>query len=200
MGEYSPDAIYGLYNLIKKRIPSAELSGILGDSAHTYGYHRARAALPGNDYSVVLWRDKLGDGWAASALDVKLPDGPDSTMTKVSYHLRRAMRLHDPRIRAVREFGGTLNGTETYSYDQSDHSQSWGQWDDSHLWHVHLSIYRRFANSPHVLSHVAAVMAGDPMTPTQRARAYFSRTGHKLVLRKRRTRKPKQPLHPKKGK
>lgn len=196
--EYAPAAIEGLYRAIKARIPAAELSGILGDPSHTYGYHRARAKLPASDYSVQLRRDQLGDAWAASALDVKLPDGPDSTMTEVSWRLRHALRVKDPRVRAIREFGGTLDGRVTYSRDAADDSDSFGTWDDSHLWHVHLSIYRKFATDPVALAHVAAVMAGDPMTWGQRARAYFVRTGRRFPLR-RRQRVAKRPLTLKAG-
>ena len=46
MAEYAPAAIRGLYNLIKAGLPSAEMSGIIGDTAHTYGYHRCRNVVP----------------------------------------------------------------------------------------------------------------------------------------------------------
>jgi hypothetical protein len=36
--EYAPQAIENLFNTVKKSIPSAQMAGIIGDQAHTYGY------------------------------------------------------------------------------------------------------------------------------------------------------------------
>ena len=139
MAEYAPAAIRGLYNLIKAGLPSAEMSGVVGDTAHTYGYHRCRNVVPGGDYSRQHSLDQQGDGWAASALDVKLP--PDQ-MRAVTARLISAAKAGDPRLRALREFCGTTDGVRTHGFDLSTGRESLGEWDDSHLWHVHLSVYR----------------------------------------------------------
>ncbi len=161
--EYAPDAIRQLYDRFHALNEPSELSGILGDRAHTFGFHRARAVLPRSDYSVVAPGNQKGDAWAASALDVKLtPEG----MKVVSARLRAAMRKADVRVAALFEFGGTLNGTVTFSrniYGQ----ESWNEWDDSHLWHVHLSIIRAFANDYAAIAGIADVMAGKRMTAKQ---------------------------------
>lgn len=156
--EYAPAAIRGLFDKIKAAIPQAQLSGILGDRAHTYGYHRCRNVLPAGDYSRTLPLDQQGDGWAASALDVTLPD---ALMPTVTTRLVNAAKARDPRLKAVREFCGTLNGTQTYPWDlAANRSEGVGTWDDSHLWHVHLSIYRAYANDAAALAPIAAVMVG----------------------------------------
>lgn len=163
MSEYSPQAILDLYAAIHRLIGQAELSGVLGDSSHTYGYHRARNVLPAGDYSCHYGADKLGDGWAASALDVKLPT---ALMETVSARLMAAMKAEDPRVKAVREFFGTINGSVVTGWDRhalvDPKDGTYTTSDDSHLWHIHLSIYREFANERAVLLPIADVMAGVP--------------------------------------
>jgi len=161
MAEYAPAAIRGLYDLIKAGLPSAEMSGIVGDTAHTYGYHRCRHVVSGGDYSRQHSLDQQGDGWAASALDVKLP--PDQ-MRAVTARLIGAAKAGDPRLRALREFGATTDGVRTHGFDLSNGRESFGEWDDSHLWHVHLSVYRAYANDAAALSPIAGVMVGGPAT------------------------------------
>jgi len=161
MAEYAPAALRGLYDLIKAGLPSAEMSGIVGDTAHTYGYHRCRNVVPGGDYSRQHNLDQQGDGWAAAALDVKLP--PDQ-MRAVTARLISAAKARDSRLRAVREFCGTTDGVRTHGFDLSNGRESVGEWDDSHLWHVHLSFYRAHVNDAAALNPIAAVMVGGPGT------------------------------------
>lgn len=180
MSEYAPNAIRKLYDDVKAAIPSAEFSGILGVSSngHTWGYHRSRkwdiehGDDGAADYSVQLKADRLGDGDAASALDIKLP--PEQ-MKLTGARLRAAFKAHDPRVRALREFGGTLDGRVTFSRDRISGRESWGEWDDSHLWHDHLSALRKFANDYAALAPIARVLAGVPMTAAEKAQALGSR-------------------------
>lgn len=169
--EYAPDALRGLYELIRARIPAAVLSGIVGDAAHVYGYHRARNVLPASDYSVgESPRDRAGDGWAAAALDVSLPA---DLMRAVSSRLMAASRAHDPRLAAVREWFGTLDGSTVTGWDLLADAPTSS--DKSHLWHVHLSIHRDAATDPAALAPIADVFVGataqeDDMTPAQEAK------------------------------
>jgi len=105
--------------------------------------------------------DKEGDGWAASALDVKLPT---TLMKTVTARLMAAMKAEDPRIHAVREFFGTLDGATVTGWDRhslaNSRDGSFTSSDDSHLWHVHLSIYRKYATDAAALLPIADVMAG----------------------------------------
>ena len=67
------------------------------------------------------------------------------------------------RLSALREFCGTTNGTNPHPYDLStgfDDPNNTEGWDDSHLWHIHLSIYRMHANDESVLLPIADVFAG----------------------------------------
>lgn len=156
MSARAPEAIYGLWSAIKKAVPDAVLSGIVGDAAHSFGYHLARRDLPASDYSVRLGKDKLGASDCASALDVSL--GP-TLMKALTLRLLRAAQANDPRLHALREFAGTLNGSQVTAYDLSSHGYSYG-WDPSHLWHVHLSFYRAYADSTKDLLPIADVIAG----------------------------------------
>lgn len=167
----APAAIFHLFDLIHLGIPSAVLSGIVGDTAHSFGYHLARNELPGNDYSVVLPPDRLGSSSNASALDISLSP---SWMKTVTSRLLAAARKNDPRLHALREFCGTTDGRNTHPYDLSnDQDGPLGSWDDSHLWHVHLSFYRQFSADSRALAPIAEVITGKPaeevdvMTPAQ---------------------------------
>ena len=85
-------------------------------------------------------------------------------MRAVTARLVSAAKAGDPRLRALREFGGTTDGVRTHGFDLSTGRESFGEWDDSHLWHVHLSVYRAYANDAATLSPIASVMVGGPAT------------------------------------
>ena len=154
MSEYAPDAIRRLFDTIHDAIPQAVLSGIVGDSAHTYGYHRGRDFLPSSDYSVQLAEDRQGDGQAASALDISWSGGDWQRI--VSQRLMDA--AHDSRMSAAREFYGTTDGQTVCGWDYV-YGRS-GSSDSSHLWHIHLSILRQYANDPWAMDRIASVIIG----------------------------------------
>lgn len=160
MSAVAPAAIYSLWNNVHGKIPRAVLSGIVGDVAHSFGYHLARRDLSSGDYSVTLAKDRLGSSANASALDISLP--PD-LMKIITTRLLNAAKANDPRLAALREFCGTTNGTITHPYDLSDHQDGpLGSWDASHLWHIHLSFYREYADNYAALAPIADVLAGIP--------------------------------------
>lgn len=165
MSGRAPQAIYNLWYAIHREIPQSQLGGILGDAAHFAhgGYHVPRQSCPSGDYSVQLAKDKLGKADCASALDVSLP--PD-LMQACTRRLVAAAKAHDPRLAAVREFCGTLDGKQTFPWQltPTDGGEGVGTWDDSHLWHIHLSILREYADDEAVLLPIADVFAGKPLT------------------------------------
>lgn len=159
MGAFAPQPIVDLFGLIQKKIPSAIFSGVVGDAGHTFGYHLARQDLPADDYSVELDLDRQGDAGAASALDISL--SPDLMLT-VTKRLVAAAKKKDPRLKALREFCGTTNGLNPHPFDlssDSDDPTNTQGWDDSHLSHVHLSIYRGFAENLDAIAPIADVIA-----------------------------------------
>lgn len=162
MSARAPDSIYSLWGDIHKGVPRAVLSGIVGDVAHSFGYHLARRDLPRSDYSTQLPLDQRGANDCASALDISLP--PD-LMKLCTKRLLDAARAHDPRLHALREFCGTLDGSHTYPWDlHSNSSEGVDSWDDSHLWHIHLSFYRAYADNASALAPIADVIAGKPIS------------------------------------
>jgi len=167
MTAYAPAAIQQLFAAIQARIQVAQFGGIVGDQQHSFGYHLARNDLPATDYSVQLPADHLGDGAAASALDVTLGLGSPLMITCTS-RLLNAARAGDPRLRALRSFCGTTDGQNTHPYDLSNHQDGpLNSWDKSHLWHIHLSIYREFSNNWAALAPIADVFCGvQPAAPT----------------------------------
>lgn len=160
MGEYAPSTLVTLGKNIAKAIPGGTFSGVLGDNAHSYGYHRARNVLPASDYSRTLKRDKSGDGWAASAVDVSFTPKSQRLVTR---RLLDAAKAKDPRLKALREFFGSLDSKKVRGYDLAYHSDS-NQADNSHLWHVHLSIFRKYANDAKTVAGILSVIKGDDMS------------------------------------
>jgi hypothetical protein len=168
MTEYAPAAIRHMFETIKAAIPSAVNAGIVGDSAHDYGYHRGRdyCTDPG-DYSCQTPPDHKGDGQAACALDLSWSDEADQYA--VSRRLLNAK--NDSRMAAARSFFGSVDGVNVCGWDYYYGNACTS--DDTHLWHVHLSILRQYANDDAALQRIASVITDDASTdgddmPTQR--------------------------------
>lgn len=155
MTEYAGQGPKACWDAIDPVIGSAQLSGIVGDSAHTYGYHRGRNYVSSSDYSVQQADDKAGPGEAACGLDVSMND---ADMKTVSKRLNTAVNNGDSRLHALREWYGTTDG-----YNVTGRDVRTGNYitsDDSHLWHVHLSFYRKWADDVNEAKKIAAVFTG----------------------------------------
>jgi hypothetical protein len=152
--------------------PASELGGIYVNKP---GYHDYRAGLPSTDYSVEeVANDRKGSDQYASGIDITLPE---SKMKTYSSRLDKAFRAKDKRLfingsPAVREFIGTLNGTTVYCYMLtggipqgvgSDSGVDYGR-DTSHLWHIHLSIIRKFAAEWQIFSGLLSILKGQSYT------------------------------------
>lgn len=150
---YSPAAIEACFRTVEQAVPSAQLAGIYVDKP---GYHNCREALPSSDYSVQHLEDRLGDPEAGSALDITLPPNEQRLLTA---RLIRATLARDPRMWVVREFYGSVDGVTVTGLDVRD--LRWlKNTDDSHLWHIHISFYRRYATDHAALQQVAGVLIG----------------------------------------
>ncbi|MGI8882271.1 MAG: peptidoglycan-binding domain-containing protein [Jatrophihabitans sp.] len=156
---FAPSAIYQLFNAIKGHLPEAELNGVVaGPNEAFYGYHWAAKELPKSDDSRVgALNTPPADPGAASALDVKL--GPDS-MKLCTSRLIAAAKAGDRRMLPVRELCGTTDGRQTHNYEVPERRDGLNEWEPSHLWHIHLSFYRRYSLSASTLLPVAEVFAG----------------------------------------
>lgn len=159
----APGAIERAFGLIKTNIPQAQMGGIVGDARHSFGYHLARNELPPGDYSNILALDKQGSNIMASALDVTLPA---NLMKICTARLHDFAVAHDYRLRGLREFCGTLDGVNTFPWDLSNNSsEGLNSWDDSHLWHIHLSGYRAYEENDAVWLDIAAAFCGGKPVP-----------------------------------
>lgn len=157
MAEYAPEALKWLADEIIEAIPSAQFSGIVGDADHVYGYHRCRNKLPPDDYSVQTKPDREGDGWAASALDMKFNAEWMKTITRRL--LDSAKDQNDPRLNYMREFFGTLDGNNVTGWDTYYGKPVTS--DDSHLWHIHMSILRKYCTSKEKMANILSVIKGE---------------------------------------
>lgn len=163
MAEYAPDALRWLGRELPAKL-GGQLSGIVGDRAHTYGYHRGRNYVSAGDYSRQLPEDRAGDGEAASAIDWSLNT---SQMKLYTQRLVDATSRRDPRVRYLREFYGTTNGSSVTGRIHDGENAGWrsGSSDSSHLWHIHMSFFRKYSNSMEAVQAVFDVLAGRASTP-----------------------------------
>lgn len=155
---YAPEAlVYFTREMVKV---GGQSSGIVGDSAHLYGYHRSRNEVSSYDYSVQLPLDKEGDGNAASAVDWSMPRALMITVT--TRLIRAADHPQDNRLDGIREFYGTTDGNNVHGRTHRGYGEAWAfaSSDDSHLWHVHLSFFRKHSNDRVAADKVLSVVRG----------------------------------------
>lgn len=134
--------------------------GDRGNLIHTSGYHRSRAwilnspdsAHGAGDYSIQLAVDKQGPQDDVSAEDFTPADwGTPDNRAKMRAMTKRAIEAcqrNDPRMAAVREVAGTLDGSHVVTYDHA-RQQFKTPFDSSHLDHLHLSFFRGKARDDH---------------------------------------------------
>ena len=167
MGEYAPDTLVAAGREIARRL-GGTFSGVVGDQAHGYGYHRSRNELRRRgltgDYSILLSDDTRGPGDAASAIDVKLPP---SQMVAVTKRLL-ARKESATATTYLREFFGTLDGRHVTGWDFRRQKSAIA--DDSHLWHLHLSVIRRYADDETAANAIVALTTEDDMDLSDKVR------------------------------
>lgn len=126
--------------------------GIVGDAAHTWGYHAGKDRIFGPagqgwaDVSVKTVRDKAGLSNAASALDLGHAD--KSQLRSFTGWLINRCKANAADTRDLREVIGSLDGRNTIYYDRERDVVATNApgVDSSHLWHTHLSFYRDSEN------------------------------------------------------
>jgi len=166
MGKRAPAAI----KKMRDTIEASNLDGsgwyILEGSAVGDGYHHSFEDLVARGkrsaYSIQDSRDKV-DGTkqedAACAFDIVMGE---ADMKKATRRMLTAALEDDPRVKGkCREFGGTLDGDDVTAYNIT--GERYISFDDSHLWHLHLSIHRKYADDVDVCRGIAEVVAGVPL-------------------------------------
>lgn len=166
------DAEWRFWEEFKKREPTARLGGIY---ARKTGYHDTREQNPPSNYSVAhVVFDRQGPDNKAAGVDLTLPD---AKMRLYTSRLDAAARRRDPRLYidghpVLREFIGTKNSSTVYCWVfiagkplgvGADAGPDPGR-DDTHLWHIHLSGIRKFANVWRAWAGVLAVLFDVPLS------------------------------------
>lgn len=117
-------------------LPYAAL-GIVGDSAHTYGYHLGEDRLGPNDYSAKMARDVTGLSNAASAIDI----GDFSRLRQLTAWMVAGAR--ENRRPDTREIIGPGAAGRAYRWAREN---GWAAnirpSGDSHEFHTHESFFR----------------------------------------------------------
>jgi hypothetical protein len=125
--------------------------GIVGNAAHTWGYHigRDRIYAAGGrgaaDYSALTARDRAGLTDAASALDLGRLHGSLPELRRFSRWLVAQCRAGAPGTADVREVIYSPDGRTVWGWSRENGASSApveGYGDASHLWHTHISFYR----------------------------------------------------------
>ncbi|GGM27286.1 hypothetical protein GCM10011608_10030 [Micromonospora sonchi] len=174
------DPLWRMWTEFDAAEPTALLGGIL---ALKPGYHSYRSRLPGSDYSSGrdVAADKRGSAELASAIDLTMST---AAMIRYTRRLDVAARARDPRLYTdrgpvLREFIGTKDGRTVYCYVLvggralgvgADAGPDPGR-DKSHLWHLHLSVIRRFAADAAALDGLLSVMHGETLDAWRRRTA-----------------------------
>lgn len=154
---YTSDALWNFYLKFKKKEPTVRLGGTY---ANKPGYHNTRAHNPSWDYSEQLAADKLGSSNLCAAIDLTMPA---AQMKKYSARLLASGKnMKDPRGNYLREFYGTTNGYSVTGWDfQKLRTVSS---DKSHLWHIHISILRKYAADPKAMDALYSILVGESVT------------------------------------
>lgn len=151
--------------------PSAELGGIYAAKG---GYHDTRTGAGTRDYSVAeVADDRLGPADKASGIDLTMSD---AAMRLYSTRMDNACRARDERLfidgrPVIREFIGTKDSRTVYCYVltggrarglPADASPDYGR-DSSHLWHMHISIIRRFLATKRAYEGLISILRGESL-------------------------------------
>ncbi|MEV4482369.1 hypothetical protein [Micromonospora coxensis] len=152
--------------------------GIVGDAAHSGGYHCGSDRVVTNDYSVVeSTRDSSGLTLDASALDVGLFEvssaGRTHDLRTFSTWCVAQCVANTPDSRDIREIIYSPDGRTVRRWDRLGKRTSG---DDSHLWHTHFSFFRdstkaRRDQTPLFRRYLSTIglLEDDDMTPEEHA-------------------------------
>ena len=155
------DAIQHLFNrlTVLDGYPDALLGGIY---ANKPGYHNKRDNLPSSDESCQGPDNQTGPGNLAAGLDVTMHNPAD--MQRMTQRLIDLTYAGDARVQVLAYFLGTVDGRNVTGMDVR--GRYWITSDDSHLWHEHLSIYRRWAGDHAAMDALAdAILDTDHHPP-----------------------------------
>lgn len=173
-----------LYDDSIRAIPGARGSGIVAKKS---GYHSSRnynRAKHPNDYSTKLAEDLRGPADAAAAIDITPRDSAQQRL--LTRRLRDAFNRGDPRVKALKEFYGSLdttNGRNGTVFGLGKKSSGGAPYsttaDSSHLSHIHISIFRAYVDDWNALKGVVEILAGTEINYTSEDEDMFPKYGDK---------------------
>lgn len=140
------------------------------------GYHNVRNNLPSSDYSVRRPEDKLGPGDKSAGFDLSLNA---AEMKIATARLEKAAKdVNDPRARYMAEFIGTKDGRRVYCRVITGQGKGFDDWgrDETHLWHVHISIMRKYIADWTAIDAIVSILVGESLD------SYKKRTNPAVVI------------------
>lgn len=156
--------MWQLWERVKGEIPGVRLGGIYANKPHYHSSVDENRKHWAGSYSIRLPLDVNGGNRdKARAIDLTMGEAEMRKRTKM---LRdSALNTRDDRLYAVREFYGTLNGSLVYGLTKSSEHGSWSKStsDNTHLWHVHVSVFTTFVDDWKALSGIESVLSGESL-------------------------------------
>lgn len=147
----------------------AYAAGVKGDEFHLRGAHRSRSWIlrsvycTNRSYTVTHPDDLAGDeNWCAG-----LDFNPGSTETLVAICRRLDAAARAGRIEEVSEWYGNVDGDAVVDGWNNVLNRA-ATSDSSHLWHLHVTVKRRWANDAAVMQRLYEILTGDEMLQDER--------------------------------
>jgi murein L,D-transpeptidase YcbB/YkuD len=163
MATVATSQVKGLASAWGKLYKSAKLSGIVPDRSHLAkgGYHCSREdQVNPKNYSVVRPDDKGGPTNSAAAIDMTMNA---ADMKSCTSRLAAAYdNTSDPRRKYINAFNGCTNGKTATRYDVYARKKSSASKD--HVWHVHLSIRRKYTQSATAMTAILSLLKGESLS------------------------------------
>lgn len=177
---YAPKSLLDLRTYLSKQSGyGLSQFGIVGNTAHTGGYHLGKDRIFSstgkgwNDYSVKLTRDKSGLTDAASAIDIKF--GSDyALLRRFSTWAVDQCKKKAPGFSDIREIIYSPDGKVVWRWSGVDYQihTGPGNGDNSHLWHTHISYFRDSENRDKVNFYSAFFGVTPPPPPQEKEMAF----------------------------
>lgn len=144
--------------------PGSQNGGIFANKS---GYHNTRnnhlRNRPG-DYSIQDAVDREGPGDKAGAFDWTFPDAQRGRYETISRYMSRIIASgkdpDDPRLNGWREFYGQADGDREVEGWDSRYLVPVTS-DSSHLWHIHGSVSRKYADDLDTMKALLSVIKGE---------------------------------------
>lgn len=156
------DPTWRLWEETSAGTPGVRFGGIYAPKPYYHSSVEENLAKWAPNYSIRVWLDlNRGNRKFARAIDWTLST---TEMKKRTGYLRRsALDRRDNRLRAMREFYGTLDGRTVFGLSKNDEDGPWesATSDSSHLWHIHGAIFAAFVNDWAALEGIASAWSGE---------------------------------------